>query len=192
MLGIYLGCGTDMFKISTKGIDNATKNCNKSGIVYVLDLDVDGKQVVKIGVTTRKIEDRVVEILTSHFHAYRVFPRCRPKRFKSTVDIFEKEKILLDYFSDRKYRSEKKFGGCEELVDVPLGEVVEAYDIVINGGSLDETRYDRNTKSVADEAKPKRGRGRPRKVREADGCCGVDVAREAVEEDANGAENVKE
>lgn len=126
-----------MFKVSTKDID---KN-KKDGIVYVLDIDVDGKQLVKIGITGRKIEDRVVEILTSHFHAYREFPRCRPKRYRKTTEMYVKEQMLLNYFSGYKYDTEKKFGGCQELVDVPLDVVVSYYERVLDGEML-EGKYE--------------------------------------------------
>lgn len=104
----------------------------KDGIVYILEIDIDGKQIVKIGVTARKIEERVCEILTSFWKSYRVFPRLYPKRFRRTSDIYGKEKALLSYFSDRKYTSEKKFSGCQELVDVPLDEVVKKYEEILN------------------------------------------------------------
>lgn len=112
-----------------------------TAIVYLLELDIDGKTVVKIGMTTRKIEDRVLEILLSCFKQYREFPRCRPKRFKKTIDAYGKEQLLLRYFSDYKYTSGKVFGGCQELVDVPLDVVVDAYERVLNGEELDGSRY---------------------------------------------------
>lgn len=121
-------------------IDEAHTPSNKDGIVYILDLDVDDIRVVKIGVTTRKVEDRVLEILLSYWKTYRVFPRCYPKRFKRTTNIYEKEKLLLDYFSDCKFECAKQFSGYQELVYAPLEDVVEIYEKVINGEVL-EGRY---------------------------------------------------
>ena len=167
-----------MFKVSTKDID---KN-KKDGIVYVLDIDVDGKQLVKIGITGRKIEDRVVEILTSHFHAYREFPRCRPKRYRKTTEMYVKEQMLLNYFSGYKYDTEKKFGGCQELVDVPLDVVVSYYERVLDGEIL-EGRYEgdsggsRNGRETGEA-----GEGRDT-VGDVHDSCGVDVPRERVEAD---------
>lgn len=108
-------------------------NDNKEGILYLLDMVVDDKSVVKIGVTSRKIEDRVCEILTSHFHAYRFFCYCRPKRYRKVDNPYEKEAELLRYFSNRKYKSEKTFSGSSELVDVPLDEAVTVYERLLDG-----------------------------------------------------------
>ena len=40
------------------------------GIVYVLLFELEGKTLIKIGVTTRSIEERVAEILVSIFQRY--------------------------------------------------------------------------------------------------------------------------
>jgi len=108
------------------------------GIVYVLDIEVDGKRVVKVGLTTKKIEERVVQILTSHFKAYRHFPYCRPKRFKRTDDIYDKEQKILKYFAEARYESELKFDGCTELLDVPLDKVVGVYEKVLKDEDIGE------------------------------------------------------
>lgn len=111
-------------------------NLRYEGIVYVLDIEVDGKRVVKVGLTTKKIEERVVQILASHFKAYRFFPYCRPKRFRRTDNIYDKEQKILKYFADRKYESEIKFDGSTELLDVALDEVVEVYEKVLRDEEL--------------------------------------------------------
>lgn len=117
--------------VSTSNLEHV---CKREGLLYLLEIEVDGKVVVKIGVTCRdKIEDRCAEILVSHFKSYRFFPYLRPKRFRKVDDIFGKEKWLLEYFKDRKYESAKKFGGCQELVDVPIDEVVEVYEGLVSG-----------------------------------------------------------
>lgn len=135
------------------------------GTVYLLELDVDGKRVLKIGITTRKVEDRVVEILTSYWHQYREFPYCRPKRFRKTTDYFEKEQMLLKYFEKCKYESEKKFGGCQELIDVPLETVVDMYERVLTGEILDKKdRYEPEELENRDE-----GAGISRKAESGEG-----------------------
>lgn len=107
------------------------------GIVYLVLFELDGKQLVKIGVTTRAIEDRVSEILVSIFKGYREFPYCRPKRFRKTFNIFEKEALLHEYFAKYRYTPDKKFSGSTEFFDVPLDEVVKAYEHLLEGGSLE-------------------------------------------------------
>lgn len=106
-------------------------------ILYLLRIyEVDGKDICKIGITSRKIEDRVVEILTSYFHAYRVFPKLYPKRFRKVKDAFMKEQWLLDYLKEYKYTIDKKFSGCTELVDIDLDILVDLYEKVLNGEEM--------------------------------------------------------
>jgi len=101
------------------------------GIVYLLELDVQGKRVVKVGITTRRIEDRVCEILTSYFKIHRYFPYCRPKRYRKTDNIYEKEQKILKHFKEYKYVPEVQFQGSSELLDVPLDVVVDIYEKVL-------------------------------------------------------------
>tara|TARA_B110000908_G_scaffold166475_1_gene217679 strand:- start:247 stop:621 length:375 start_codon:yes stop_codon:yes gene_type:complete len=110
------------------------------GILYLVCFNLEGKDLVKIGVTTRKIEDRVSEILVSIFKKYREFPYCRPKRFKKTCDIFEKESVLHEHFKEYRYITKNKFSGSTEFFDVPLHEVIEAYENLLEGKPLDESR----------------------------------------------------
>lgn len=124
------------FKVS-HDLDSVSK---KAAILYILELDVDDRRVVKIGVTSRGISDRVVEILSSHFKSYRFFCWCKPKRFRTVDDAYGKEAILLRYFSDRKYESAKKFSGCQELVDVDVLEVVEVYERLLGGEDVENTK----------------------------------------------------
>jgi hypothetical protein len=107
------------------------------GILYLVLFHLEGKDLVKIGVTTRKIEDRVSEILVSIFKKYREFPYCRPKRFQKTSDIFEMEAALHKHFAEYRYTTEKVFSGSTEFFDVPLDLVVEAYERLLAGESLE-------------------------------------------------------
>lgn len=97
-------------------------------ILYILYIELEGKQLVKIGVTSRNIEDRVSEILVSIFKVYREFPYTRPKRFKKTTDVYKKEKALHTLFKSRRYKTAKKFSGHTEFFDITLDEAVAAYE----------------------------------------------------------------
>lgn len=124
-----------MFKVSTKEL-------NKEQILYLLVLEIDNKQVCKIGITSRNIEDRVVEILASHFIAYRFFPYCRPKRFKKIANTYEKEQELLEYFKEYKYVPECSFGGSTELVsDISLDVLVSVYEDTYKGIELNKESH---------------------------------------------------
>lgn len=113
---------------------------SNAGILYIVCFTMEGKDLVKIGITTRNIEDRVSEILISIFKKYREFPYCRPKRFKKTTEIFEKEAILHEYFKEHQHKTEKKFSGSTEFFDVPIDKVVSAYENLLEGKPLDESR----------------------------------------------------
>jgi hypothetical protein len=112
------------------------------GILYLVHFKLDDKDLVKIGVTTRNIEDRVSEILVSIFKKYREFPYCRPKRFRKTSNVYEKEAILHEHFKDYNYIPKKKFGGSTEFFDIPLDMVVESYENLLEGKPLDDSRQE--------------------------------------------------
>lgn len=103
------------------------------GIVYLLVVRLeDGTEVYKIGVTTRKIQERVGEILTSFWTQYRYFPYCKPKRFRTTSDIFEKEAKIHKELAEYRYEFDKKFGGHSECFSgLELEKVVEVYERVV-------------------------------------------------------------
>lgn len=125
------------FKVSTKNVQE------DKGIVYLLEIHMEEKILVKIGITSRpKIEDRVTEILVSIFKSYRYFPYLRPKRFTKTSDIMTKEAMLHKYFEERRYITEHKWGGSTEVFDIPLDEAVEVYERVLKGEDINESRQE--------------------------------------------------
>lgn len=119
-------------------LTKVTKNKpDEVNILYVVVFELEGKSLVKIGVTSRNIEDRVTEILTGIFKKYREFPYCRPKRFRKTDKAYEKEAILHKQFAEYSYTPEHKFGGSTEFFDVSLELVVSAYEELL--GCSDES-----------------------------------------------------
>ena len=112
------------------------------GIVYLLYMWVDDLMVVKIGVTTRKVEERVVEILTSYWQQYRVFPKLYPKRFKKTSEILSKEQMLHEYFRDKQYEFEKKFDGSTEYFVIDdEEELLRVYADCLEGVDINGEEY---------------------------------------------------
>lgn len=114
----------------------STEKKATSGILYLLLFELEGKSLVKIGVTTRTIEDRTSEILVGIFKKYREFPYCKPKRFRTTESVYEKEAALHKYFNDYKYKTLHKFGGSTEFFDVPLDQVVSVYEDLLDGKDI--------------------------------------------------------
>lgn len=113
---------------------------NVNGILYILYIDLEDKQLQKIGVTRRlRIEERVSEILCSIFTPYRVFPRCYPKRFSRTTDIFEKESMLHRYFSSCRYVPASSFSGSTEVfTGIDEDHLLEMYERVLLGEDIDK------------------------------------------------------
>lgn len=115
------------------------------GILYVVHFRLEDRDLVKIGVTTRTIEERVSEILVSIFKKYREFPYCRPKRFRKTGCVYEKEAQMHEYFKEYSFAPSKKFSGSTEFFDVALDTVVEVYENLLNGEDiLDESRQEQD------------------------------------------------
>ena len=115
------------------------KVCENYGTLYLVYFELDGKSLVKIGVTARKVEDRVSEILVSIFKKYREFPYCRPKRFQKTADMFDKEAVLHQFFAAYHYTPDKVFSGSTEFFDLPIDIAVAAYEQLLAGEPLDDS-----------------------------------------------------
>lgn len=124
--------------LKDRKVTKPTEVVEDEGILYLIEMDVDGKRVVKIGLTRRAtIDERLVEIALAHFKAYRQINYMRPKRFRKTSNVSQKEQLLLGYFSSRRYVSEKPFTGHTELVDVDIMEVVTKYEEIIDAKDCD-------------------------------------------------------
>lgn len=112
------------------------------GIVYILYMWIEDVKVVKIGVTTRAVEERVVEILTSYWQKHRIFPKLYPKRFKKTTKILDKEAMLHKYFEDRRYVFEEKFDGSTEYFTLDNeAELLEVYNDCLEGIDVNSVEY---------------------------------------------------
>ncbi len=101
-----------------------------SGIVYVIRMELDSGEVVyKVGITTRKIEDRLAEILIGVFKYLRYVPRTSVRRFSKSERYEWVERELLDRYADKKYEWGFSFGGSTEFVcGVEEEELLEVYD----------------------------------------------------------------
>ena len=107
-----------------------------SGILYVLVIKLEGKELVKVGITSCSIEDRVCGILRSIFTEYRIFPEISPRKFKKVCDYRSKERVLHEYLKEHQYTTKHKWGGYTEVFDVSIDKVVAAYEHLIAEGSL--------------------------------------------------------
>lgn len=109
---------------TSKIADTPTK-----GIVYLLDIELEGSSIVKIGMTNRaKVEHRVVEILTAMWQKYRYFPKCYVARYKKFDDPLAIEKKLHNHFKDNKIELEHSFGGSTEFFNINIDKAKDVYD----------------------------------------------------------------
>ena len=104
------------------------KKVEEVGILYILLVKLEDKELVKIGITSRPIAERVCEILTSIWVRYRIFPETYVKKYKEVIDYKHKEYLLHEKFKDSQYKTKHKFSGSTEFFDVSLEDVVKAYD----------------------------------------------------------------
>lgn len=105
----------------------------QDGILYILRIRLEDKNLVKVGVTCRdKVEDRVCEILTSVWKKYRIFPETYVKRFKVVTDVYSKESKMHKLLEEYSYKTEHRFSGSTEMFDVHLDVVVDCYDKVMD------------------------------------------------------------
>jgi hypothetical protein len=117
-------------------VTKAKKDKKDYGLLYIVQIEIEDKSLVKIGVTTRTIEERVAEILVSIFKQYRKFPAAYPKRFREVGKVYEKEAILHEYFKSCRYKPQKVFSGSTEFFDISLDEAVDAYEELLAGDNV--------------------------------------------------------
>lgn len=112
------------------------------GLLYVLYLWIDDIVVYKVGVTSRLVQDRVVEILTSYWIKYRIFPKLYPKRYRHTEAVYTKEAMMHKYFDKYRHKFDKEFSGCTEFfVGVDEDELLAVYDDVMKGIDVNDSSY---------------------------------------------------
>lgn len=114
--------------ISKKAITTPHDIEGQEGILYLLVIQLEEKTLIKIGMTSRRVEERVCEVLTAIWKRYRVFPECKVKRYRTVKDVFKKEAYLHSLFTSNRYTTKYSFGGSTEFFDCALDEVVAAYD----------------------------------------------------------------
>ena len=99
-----------------------------SGTVYILEIMLEQFTVYKIGVTTRSVAKRALQIIEGIYKMYGYFPEVRIIREDKTKNHFKVETRLHNLFVDNKYDPEFAFTGSTELfIGVTLDEVCDEY-----------------------------------------------------------------
>lgn len=109
-----------------------------SGTLYLLYIDIDDKEISKIGITSRdKPQKRWLEILESYWKHYRYMPFMYPKRYRKVDKVAERERELLDYLSEYAYIPNKAgVQGHTETVWLDRELVLQCYEMMIGDGMI--------------------------------------------------------
>ncbi len=84
-------------------------------ICYVLKFrDIDGQVFWKIGITTRRIGDRIAEIVMSMFQVLRYIPMTKAKKFSSSPGYEKIELAMHKKYKKNKYRMPDGISGKTE------------------------------------------------------------------------------
>ena len=122
-----------MIVVKSKVNTNPVTKRKIRGIVYVLEMSVEGTLMYKVGVTARggnALESRVMEISVSYYRQYGYFPQVVPLRYGSTKWYYEVESCLHQKLSSHTVKV-KKFDGHTELFGCSREEVLRWYDAVM-------------------------------------------------------------
>ena len=122
--------------------------------LYILDIELpSGMKVVKIGKASgSSSKDRMLQINGSIFDKFRCTAKIAIKRDRE-VDadhVFRFENTLHKFFSNYQYDTKHKWDGCTECFCVPLEDVVQAYELVVEGVEPDFVYQMPSTKEAED------------------------------------------
>lgn len=111
--------------------------------LYIMDIELpSGMKVVKIGKASgNSAKERMLQINGSIFDKFRYTAKIGIKRDREVPSdkVFKYETILHRFFSNYKYDTKHKFDGSNECYVVPIADVVQAYELVIEGVEPDFT-----------------------------------------------------
>ena len=115
---------------------------NHSGTVYVLRIRIGDVWVWKVGVTTKTVPRRVLQIVEGFQKVYGYFPEVRIEHEEKTRNHFKCETAIHGLLCDNRYVSEYTFTGSSELFDSSLDKVavLEAYRLAVDSDEPAERR----------------------------------------------------
>ena len=103
-----------------------------NGTVYVLQMELEGKTLFKIGASSRSANKRTGEILCEIEYKYGYFPRTRIVKSRQCKDYYRVEAALHERFKKNWYKTQHEFSGSSEVFDITLADILEWYDWEIN------------------------------------------------------------
>lgn len=103
------------------------------GYVYLMEFNFkkkSGKEklLYKIGITTYKPIDRLLQISRSFFNSRRYIPESRLIRYRKVPNYVELEKILHNKLNYCNFKFKDKFDGCTEFFDIDKDSIIDVYE----------------------------------------------------------------
>lgn len=122
--------------------------------LYIMEITLpSGMNVVKVGKASGpSSKERMLQICSSIYDDQRTTPMIKIKRDRE-VDaeyVFKFENTLHRFFANYKYESKAKWDGITECFCVPVEDVVQAYELVIEGVEPDFQYQMPSTKEAED------------------------------------------
>lgn len=113
------------------------KEPTKSRRLYLMDITLPtGMRVIKIGVASGgSSKERMLQVCGGIYDKYRTTPSIHIKRDREVPGdkAFKYEATLHKFFSNVQYTPKYKFDGSTELFAAPIDDIVQAYELVIEG-----------------------------------------------------------
>ena len=113
-----------------------------NGTVYVLEIELEGRKLIKIGATSRTAKVRCLEILGEIETEYGYFPKTKLLKQLTCKDYYKVEAALHKRFKDKQYKTQHEFSGCSELFEITKADIMEVYDYEINQDYPADSRVD--------------------------------------------------
>jgi len=105
--------------------------------LYLMEITLpSGMVVIKCGKASgSSSKERMLQICSSIYDKFRRTPMIKIQRDREVnADlVFKYETIMHRFFSDYRYESKHKFDGISECFVVPLDDMVQAYEAVMEG-----------------------------------------------------------
>ena len=111
-----------------------------NGTVYVIEIEMDGVIVHKVGATKGSARKRVLQILEGVEREYEYFPKCTVVAERMCANYYQMESKIHRELSEYSYTSKHSFCGSSELFKLELDILLEVYNGVID--SDDEVEDD--------------------------------------------------
>ncbi len=122
--------------------------------LYLMEITLPSGMVVnKCGVASgQSSKERMLQICASIYDDQRITPMIKIKRDRE-VDaelVFKYENMMHKFFAKYKYESTARWDGITECFVVPVDDMVQAYELIIEGVEPDFTYQMPSTKEAED------------------------------------------